>query len=58
MTLPRSSVSPIPAYTMSGLDAAMAMAPTEEVFIFLSDTDRQVRPPSVVFQTPPPVAPK
>ena len=43
---------------MSGLDGATATAPTEELAIWPSVTGFQVVPPSVVFQSPPPVAPK
>src|SRR5262245_24738209 len=58
MMFPRSSVSPIPTYTTSGFDSATATAPTDEDEKDLSETGRQVTPPSVVFQSPPPVAPK
>jgi hypothetical protein len=57
MTLPRSCTSPIPAYTTSGLASHTPMAPTEELLKARSDMGRQVVPPSVVFQIPPPVAP-
>ena len=36
----------------------MATAPTDEVLSVLSAIGVQVVPPSVVFQRPPPVAPK
>jgi hypothetical protein len=39
-------------------DGATARAPTEPVFTKPSETLRQFRPPSSVFQMPPPVAPK
>jgi hypothetical protein len=58
MTFPRSCVSPIPAKTTSGFEGATATAPTDDVANVLSPTDVQVCPPSVVFQRPPPVAPK
>jgi hypothetical protein len=58
MMLPRSSVSPIPMYTISGFDSATATAPTEELRSWPSVTGRHVRPLSVVFHNPPPVAPK
>ncbi|HEV2734137.1 MAG TPA: hypothetical protein VGV85_04830 [Longimicrobiaceae bacterium] len=58
ITLPRSCASPMPAYTTSGLASHTASAPTELLVKCRSDTGRQVTPPSPVFQTPPPVAPK
>jgi hypothetical protein len=48
----------MPAYTMSGFDSDTATAPTEDDENDLSETACHVRPPSVVFQSPPPVAPK
>src|SRR4051794_29188321 len=57
MMLPRSSVSPIPTYTTSGLASQTATAPTDELVSARSVIGRQVVPPSVVFQRPPPVAP-
>src|SRR5579864_8822392 len=58
MMLPRIQDSPIPMYTMSGLVSDTATAPTEELLSCPSVTTAQVIPPSVVFQRPPPVAPK
>src|SRR3982751_6330362 len=58
MTFPRSSVSPMPTYTMSGLDAGTATAPTDDDASCPSLTGAQLVPPSVVFHNPPPVAPK
>src|SRR5688572_5396457 len=43
---------------MSGLDSHTATAPTDELVILPSVTGSHVVPPSVVFQSPPPVAPK
>src|SRR6059058_6105702 len=57
MMLPRSSVSHIPTYTTSGLASQTATAPTDELVSARSVIARQVVPPSVVFQRPPPVAP-
>jgi PBP1b-binding outer membrane lipoprotein LpoB len=48
----------MPAYTMSGCDSETATAPTDEVLKNPSETARHVTPPSVVFHSPPPVAPK
>ena len=56
-TLPRIGDSPVPTYTTLGSDGATAMAPIEPAVRNLSAIGRHVRPPSVVFQTPPPVAP-
>src|ERR1035437_2273788 len=56
--LPRSWHSPRPMETTSGLDGATASAPTEALLIWPSVTGVQVLPPSEVFQSPPPVAPK
>src|ERR1041384_367064 len=58
MMLPRMHDSPIPMNTMFGSDSATATAPTEALLICPSVTDVHVSPPSVVFQRPPPVAPK
>ena len=43
---------------MSGLDSETATAPTDELVIRPSVTGAHYAPPSVVFQSPPPVAPK
>jgi hypothetical protein len=43
---------------MSGLDSDTASAPGEDVWRNRSATAFQVVPPSVVFHTPPPAAPK
>jgi hypothetical protein len=48
----------MPTYTTLGSDSDTAIAPTEPVLKVLSETDSQFEPPSVVFQTPPPVPPK
>ena len=58
MMLPRMQVSPVPMNTMSGLVSLTATAPTDEELINPSVTGIQFSPPSVVFQSPPPVAPK
>ena len=58
MMLPRMHDSPVPMNTMSGLLSATATAPTEALVICLSVTGAHVSPRSVVFQSPPPVAPK
>jgi hypothetical protein len=47
----------MPTYTTFGSDSATAMAPTEPVLKYPSDTLRQVMPMLLVFQTPPPVTP-
>ena len=51
-------VSPVPMKTRSGSVSATATAPIEEDVIWKSVTGYQLSPPSVVFQRPPPVAPK
>ena len=56
--LPRMQASPIPMNRMSGFVRATAIAPTDELRIWPSVTGAQFSPPSVVFQSPPPVAPK
>ena len=43
---------------MSGFDSETATAPTEELVIWPSVTGAQLLPASVVFQRPPPTAPK
>src|SRR5471032_497943 len=43
---------------MSGLDSETATAPTDELVICPSVTGAHFAPPSVVFQRPPPTAPK
>src|SRR5882757_4921185 len=43
---------------MSGFDSETATAPTDELVIRPSVTGAHFAPPSVVFQRPPPVAPK
>src|SRR5688500_5929325 len=58
MMLPRMHVSPIPMYTMSGLLSLTATAPTDALLICPSVTGAQVSPPSIVFHSPPPTAPK
>src|ERR1043165_9481078 len=58
MMLPRMHDSPMPMNTMLGSDSATATAPTEALLICPSVTEAHVSPPSVVFQRPPPVAPK
>src|SRR5688500_13319968 len=57
MMLPRNWTSPIPTYTTSGFCSQTPIEPTDELVKKRSDIDRQVVPPSLVFQTPPPVAP-
>src|ERR1700674_5184835 len=58
MMLPRMQVSPMPMNTTSGLLSLTATAPPEALLICPSVTGAQLSPPSVVFQSPPPVAPK
>src|SRR5471032_2982219 len=58
MMLPRMQASPMPMKTMSGLDSETATAPTDELEIRPSVTGAHFIPPSVVFQRPPPAAPK
>src|SRR5688572_4393396 len=58
MMLPRMHDSPMPMKTTSGFDSDTATAPTEELVICPSVTGIQFSPPSVVFQRPPPTAPK
>src|SRR3954452_3850639 len=58
MTLPRMHDSPIPMYTTSGFDSDTATAPTDALFTWPSVTGAHASPPSVVFQSPPPTAPK
>jgi hypothetical protein len=41
-----------------GSDSQTPMPPTEPVLKKASETGSQLEPPSVVFHTPPPVAPK
>src|SRR5918993_4277163 len=58
MMLPRIHDSPIPIKTTSGFDSDTATAPTEALLIWPSVTGSQFSPASVVFQSPPPTAPK
>src|SRR4030095_8461097 len=58
MMLPRMHDSPIPMNTTSGFDSETATAPTDALLICPSVTGDQVAPKSVVFQSPPPTAPK
>src|SRR5262245_4251133 len=58
MMLPRMHDSPMPMYTTSGFESDTATAPTDELLIWPSVTGFQLRPPSTVFQRPPPTAPK
>src|SRR5262245_25707487 len=58
MMLPRMHDSPVPMYATSGFDSDTATAPTDALVICPSVTGAQDSPPSVVFQRPPPVAPK
>ncbi len=58
MMLPRMQVSPVPMKTRSGLVSLTATAPTDAEVILKSVTGAQFSPPSVVFQSPPPTAPK
>src|SRR6266849_5764343 len=58
MMLPRMQDSPIPMYRTPGFDSATATAPTDELFSWPSVMGAQCVPPSVVFQSPPPTAPK
>jgi len=48
----------MPMKTTSGFDSETATAPTDALVSWLSVIGAQVVPPSVVFQRPPPVAPK
>src|SRR6185436_20878009 len=58
MMLPRMQDSPIPIQTTLGFASDTATAPTEELVIWPSVTGAQLLPASVVFQSPPPTAPK
>src|SRR4029077_1035177 len=58
LMLPRMHDSPMPIYTTSGFESDTATAPTDELLIWPSVTGFQLRPPSTVFQRPPPTAPK
>ncbi len=58
MMLPRMHDSPMPMKTMSGFDSETATAPTDALLIWPSVTGAQFSPPSVVFHSPPPTAPK
>src|SRR5205823_2937498 len=58
MMLPRMHDSPVPTKTMSGVDSETATAPTDELVIWPSVAGAQVCPLSIVFQSPPPAAPK
>jgi hypothetical protein len=58
MMLPRMHVSPMPMYTMSGFDSDTATAPTDALCTWPSVMAFHVMPPSAVFQSPPPTAPK
>src|SRR5919108_4497765 len=58
MMLPRMQVSPVPMYTTSGFDSDTATAPTDVDPIWPSVTGSQSLPPFMVFQRPPPTAPK
>src|SRR5262249_51099203 len=58
MMLPRMHDSPVPMNTMSGFDSEAATAPTDDVVIWPSVTGVHDHPLSVVFQRPPPTAPK
>src|SRR5215207_4555423 len=58
MMLPRMHDSPMPMYTTSGFDSEPATAPTDALLTRPSVTGVQPWPPSVVFQSPPPTAPK
>ena len=58
MMLPRIADSPIPMKTRSGFDSLTATAPTDALLIWPSVTGAHVSPPSVVFHSPPPTAPK
>ena len=57
MTLLRRPSLPVPTQTRSPSSWATVIAPIEGVVKKPSDTLRQLLPKSVVFQTPPPVAP-
>src|SRR5207248_1272233 len=58
MMLPRMHDSPVPMKTTSGRDSETATAPTEALVIRPSVTGAHFMPPSIVFQRPPPTAPK
>src|SRR5229473_3266868 len=58
MMLPRMHDSPMPMKTVSGRDSETATAPTDELLIWPSVTGAHFMPASVVFQRPPPTAPK
>src|SRR5213075_1520941 len=55
-TLPRIGNSPVPTYTMSGLDSETPIAPIVPPK-YLSLAGVHVSPPSVDLKTPPPVVP-
>src|SRR5438477_11892562 len=55
-TLPRIGKSPVPPYTMSGVDSETPIAPIVPPK-YLSVTGSHVLPPSVLLKTPPPVVP-
>src|ERR1035437_4816835 len=55
---PRMHDSPMPMKTTFGSVALTATAPTDELWICPSVMFAQCSPPSVVFQSPPPVAPR
>ena len=57
LTFPLKVASPSPAYKILSSLGATAIAPIEPPK-YLSEIFFQLLPPSVVFQTPPPVAPK
>ncbi len=50
--------SPMPMNTTSGSDSETATAPTDALDTWPSVTGTQLLPASVVFQSPPPTAPK
>jgi hypothetical protein len=52
LRLPRADIYDV------GIGCGYATAPTEELVICPSVTGFQVNPPSIVFQSPPPTAPK
>ena len=57
ITLLRSPSDPVDTYTTSESESATRIAPIDPVPMYPSETLCQLWPLSVVFQTPPPVAP-
>ena len=56
--LPRIQASPVPTYITFGSDCEISIAPIDALVKNPSEIFSQYVPPSSVFQTPPPLAPK